>query len=285
MCVARRNFLSLAPHANFNHHEGVVRLATRCTASQVLIAIKQGVLDLFAHKEDVHLWFNDCDQDVCLAIWLMQHAERVSGVKSEPLISRLAYIVDMMDTCGGAFPIDPASRIMEEMCWIFEPYTSARTEGRIATFYVSETLTTIEAVCARISAYAMADGKRLKPDFRFEVIRDGLGWKMVWELGNDARTALRVAGVKAFVSIRSYHEEMKVCHANIGRFTPYTDFPLDQIYARLNEAEGISDGCMERWGGSDTIGGSPRSKGSNLSPEEIGNTISTFMRTRTDRQD
>jgi hypothetical protein len=37
-------------HVNFNHHEDVNRLATRCTASQVSMAIKGGLLSVFTPK-------------------------------------------------------------------------------------------------------------------------------------------------------------------------------------------------------------------------------------------
>lgn len=34
-------------HVNFNHHEDVNRFATRCTASQVRMALKGGLLSVF----------------------------------------------------------------------------------------------------------------------------------------------------------------------------------------------------------------------------------------------
>jgi hypothetical protein len=69
----------MGPHANFNHHEGVDRLATRSTCEQVYVAIKQGFMDAFKPngKVDGHIYVNDPDQDTCLAVWLLQNHERI----------------------------------------------------------------------------------------------------------------------------------------------------------------------------------------------------------------
>jgi len=38
------------PYANFNHHEGVARIATRSTCAQVYFYIRLGLLDTFQKK-------------------------------------------------------------------------------------------------------------------------------------------------------------------------------------------------------------------------------------------
>jgi hypothetical protein len=53
------------------------------------------------------VWVNDCDWDVCLALWFLRNSTRIVGARSEPLISRIVFNTDMMDTCAGAYPIDP----------------------------------------------------------------------------------------------------------------------------------------------------------------------------------
>ena len=43
-------------HANFNHHEGVDRLATRCTAAQLALAVRMGrLVAFFDGTEPVHV--------------------------------------------------------------------------------------------------------------------------------------------------------------------------------------------------------------------------------------
>ena len=43
-------FLIQGPYANFNHHEGVARIATRSTCAQVYFYIRLGLLDTFQKK-------------------------------------------------------------------------------------------------------------------------------------------------------------------------------------------------------------------------------------------
>jgi len=51
------------PRRNFNHHEGVDRLATRSTCAQVYVAIKMGLFECFRERGFPHasVYFNDCD--------------------------------------------------------------------------------------------------------------------------------------------------------------------------------------------------------------------------------
>jgi hypothetical protein len=45
---------------------------------------------------------------------------------------------------------------------------------------------------------------------------------------------------------------------------------------QLNQAEGLG-GALDRWGGGDTIGGSPRVKGSALAPAEVEKLINAEL--------
>lgn len=49
--AASPRFDDRGPHVNFNHHEGVDRLATRSTCAQVLMAIRQGLFDVFRDNQ------------------------------------------------------------------------------------------------------------------------------------------------------------------------------------------------------------------------------------------
>lgn len=255
-------------HANFNHHEGVNRIATRCTAAQVFMSIKQGLLTDFL-PDKITLCVNDCDQDVCTAVWLFLNWERLIGTKSEPLIGRLIFNVDMFDTCAGSFPVEASSRIVKDMCWIFEPYTSARVSGQTQRLSDTETLTIIEAVCQRITQYTLGMGQHREPDIRYDVIGGGSRWKLVRETGNEARTAMRRDGIQTFVSYRGRNPRGNHIYS-IGNLTAFGGANLAELYQRANELDGISLISPDRWGGSDSCGGSPRTAGSGLTPEKVG---------------
>lgn len=259
-------------HVNFNHHEDVNRLATRCTASQVSVAIKGGLMGIFT-PENTTVWINDCDRDVCLAVWLLRNSERVMGTHSEPLIARIVFNTDMMDTCAGAYPIDPEDRIMQEMAWIFAPYTEARRQGKVPHLNSSEMQTIMYAVLDRISAYSRGQGQLQKPDTRYSVIGGGRDWKLVQEVGGDARTRMRAEGICAFASYRG--EESGRYIYSIGNLTPYGGFDLRALYQKLNQVEDFRGNDV--WGGSDNCGGSPRERGSGLCPEDLAKVIEDFQ--------
>lgn len=269
----RRN--NLTRHANFNHHEGVDRLATRCSAAQVFMAIKQGLMTCF-NPAEITIWVNDCDQDVCTAIWLLQNWERVVNTRSEPLISKLVYNVDVQDTCAGAYPVEPESNIVRTMCWIFAPYTSARISGHLQAFTAAETITVIESVCSRISEYTLGEGKTLDPDIKYTVLGNGNNWKLVQEFGNEARTAMRRDGIQTFIAFRGTNAAQQNTFS-LGNLTPFGGLDLNQAYQALNLAEGIEKEDPDRWGGSDSCGGSPRNKGSKLLPAEIGKILDAMQ--------
>jgi hypothetical protein len=230
-------------HVNFNHHEDVNRLATRCTASQVSMAIKGGLLGVFA-PENTTVWVNDCDWDVCLALWLLRNPARIVGARSEPLISRIVFNTDMMDTCAGAYPIDPHDRIMEEMAWVFAPYTDARTQGRVTHLNSPEMETIIDAVLDRVSLYSIGQGQLQKPDIRYNVIAGGSDWKLVQEIGADARTDMRAEGICAFVSYRGQENGRYIY--SIGNLSPYGGFDLLLLYQKLNQVEALQGNDV--WG-------------------------------------
>jgi hypothetical protein len=104
-------------------------------------------------------------------------------------------------------------------------------------------------------------------DTRYEDLGGGKGWKMIRELGPHARTKLYAEGMRAFVAVR---EDNSDSWAYVyGKMSPYITFPIQKIYAAANEAEGIPADAMDKHGGSDIIGGSPRGSGSRISPEEM----------------
>lgn len=258
------------PFANFNHHEGCDRLGTRSTCGQVMMAIKQGLFQTFQKNGEPHaiLHVNDPDNDVCMSVWLMQNYERIAGMKSEPLITRLVAVVDFLDSTAGLFPLDVNSRIRREIGWMFQPYSDARQSGRLSNMSVEEMTTLIEAVCARISDYTIGKGQKInKLNVDYKIIYKGNGWAMIEELGFEARAQLANDGIYAFISVKQLPNERLNC--SIGKMSPFVPFPIPLLYEDFNQAEGNPTKKHDRWGGGDTIGGSPRNGGTKLTMEEL----------------
>lgn len=261
------------PSQCFNHHEGVSRLETRATCAQVSMALRSGFLQTFRDENGprVHAFVNDCDEDVCLSWWLLKHHD-VATPLFHPLLNRLLYITDMLDTTAGAFPFPEDAPLLEEIAWVYEPYRRFRTSGGLARRDENEFRSIIQDVCARISAYVIGRGERLVPDTRFEVIGSYPVWSHVREIGSQARLGVFGSGIQAFVASSDYGPG-RWMHV-IGRSSEYIPFPVPELLEALNREE---DGTYT-WGGGSTIGGAPRVGGSRLSPEEVARVINDVMR-------
>lgn len=268
------------PFANYNHHEEVDRLATRSTTGQVYVAIKQGLINAYAKKGKVacNIYVNDPDQDTCLAVWLLNNYERINGTKSEPLINRLVDIEDLLDTTGGSYPFDPNAKIMKQVAWVFEPYTTARQEGRLADMGRTEMELVIEAVGSRISKHVMGNGSEINPATKYIRLGGGQNWAMIKEIGAQARSALFHDGIMAYVAVREKQNGKYVY--TIGKISPYINFPIESLYTIFNSEEGIGPQNPDRWNGGDIIGGSPRNSGSSLAPAELEKIINKVLQTQ-----
>ena len=271
--AAGPKFSDAGPHVCFNHHEGVSRLETRATCGQTLMAVRVGLFKTFDHAETT-VYVNDCDEDVCLSWFLLKHAYLVTSAMN-PIVNRLVHLEDMLDTTAGAYPLPVELPALEQLAWVFEPYRRFRANGldqKVAGAYRS----IIEDVTHRILRYVSGNPDRLELDGRYEVLGGGPGWLMVKELGAQARAKMFADGVNAFVSVR---ERPDGTHTyTIGRTSVFIRFPVTEFLRPLNEAEAAArnvpvDQLVDRWGGADSIIGSPRATGSALSVEAIHKVI------------
>jgi len=256
------------PYANFDHHKKVDRIGTRSTSEQVHMEINLGLFDTF--RDDgipkANVFVNDPDEDTCLAVWLLRNHERVVG-HAEPLINRLVYCEDRLDCTAGAYPFGD-TEMRRKMAWIFHPYNSARFEGKIATMDAAGMESVIDSVGARITDHTLGKGDELLLEGNYEKIGGGSGWSLVKETGPASRLAMYNDGLSAYVALVAEKQDGSYVYT-IGRKSVWTPFCNEKIYAHLNnvEADIVKEG--NNWGGSDTIGGSPRQTGSKLAPHEV----------------
>lgn len=270
----RPQFNQNAPSANFNHHEDVDRLSTRATCAQVLMAVRQGLLDSFRVNGEITLdvYVNDCDQDVCLSLFILNNSWLCENTVN-PALNRLVHIEDMLDTCAGLYPFNKDMPILSEVAWVFEPYNKFRLNGGVDKKNKEDFKSVITDVQCRIMKHIVGHGETTKLNNDYKIISDDSKWSMVIESGNNSRSAMASDGIKAFVSVRERPD--KRWTYSIGKMSPFINFDIKAILQKLNEAE---DSPNDKWGGSDTIGGSPRFAGSKLSPEKIEEIIEKFLK-------
>ncbi|MBI4141981.1 hypothetical protein HY484_03595 [Candidatus Woesearchaeota archaeon] len=259
------------PFLNLNHHEGVDRLSTRSTSGQVWIYIKQGLFERFRRNghPTANLFLNDPDQDGSLARWLLVNHERIEGEKSEPLINRLIFAEDALDTTVGAYPFPINSSLMREIAWIMAPYTD--TLQNLSRMGAQEMLNVIDAVGQRISDYSIGRGQQLEPDARLEVLHQGDGWAMIKEIGPYARTKLFNKGLYSFIAYRGKKEDGVHHIYAYGKRSQFDEGlpPYPELFEELNQRENIANDNPDRWGGSTNTSGSPRISGSKFNPGQL----------------
>lgn len=256
------------PFANFDHHSGVNRLATRSAAGQVLVAIYLGLFDTFKNSQGpaAHVYVNDCDQDVCLAYWLLTHVDKVLNLSIDMDIAQLIIIEDLLDATAGAIPVEPTRPLIRKQAWAFKPYGEARSSCELANMGAAEMERVIEDTSDRLTRLSNGVGGECDLSDDYEVLGGGADWQMIREHGAHARTKLLSRGVHAFVTVRQRDHGRH--DYTVGRTSQFIDFPVARILARLNEVE-ESGSEQDRWGGCDTIGGSPRQDGSGLDPSTV----------------
>jgi len=180
------------PLANFDHHFGVNRIPTRSTCSQVNMYIRMGLFEYVFKKDGfptANVVVNDPDEDTSLAWWQIANHEHVQSA-TNPILNRLVFLEDMLDTTSGAYPIgDTESR--RQMAWIFEPYNEARFKGNLKDLDGSQMRTIIEAVCGRITSHVLGKGEELALEGSYERIGGVPGLPIIKETGPAARMVLK----------------------------------------------------------------------------------------------
>jgi len=268
------------PYLNLNHHENVDRLATRSTCSQAYMHIKQYLFDKFRKNNEpiAQVYINDPDQDTSLAVWLLKNhsiIEKQNGLSIKKLlIEKLVDAEDKLDVTAGAYPFSDID-ILERITWIFQPYTDARTAGKISSMNADEMKGIVDECCFRVDSYTEGKANTVKLDCRYETIGGGENWAMIKETGANARVKLFGDGIRAFISLIGKKDESNYAYT-IGKISPFVPFPIEKLYAELNKIEGI-DG-NDKWGGSSIIGGSPRQRGSRIPPKELENIINGLLK-------
>lgn len=262
------------PWLNFDHHADVDRLSARATCAQVLLALRQGLFqrERLWWQRPVQVYVNDCDEDVCLSWYLLNHWRQVFRA-SNTALERLVQTVDLLDTTAGAClqPLD--ENLLREIAWVFEPYRFARLRGSLDSANEIAFKAIIDAVIRRIDAHLQGSGGVSMLDLRYEWLFAGSGWALVTELGAQARLGMVRNGIRAYVSVRERADGL--WSYTLGRTSPFVAFDIPALVAALNQAEDPSQGT---WGGGNLIAGSPRKKGSALSPTEVVSIVEDHLR-------
>ena len=180
------------PRINLNHHEGVDRLATRSTCAQALIKIRQGLFACFRDEQGEHadVYFNDCDEDICISLFLLKHAPLVERARP-PALDRLVAMEDVLDTTAGTYPYPDDLPALQELAWIFEPYRQFRLSGELDRKEADAYAGVVTEVERRIELHLAGRGGSLPLDTRYRRIGGGPGWALIRDIGAGPDRGLR----------------------------------------------------------------------------------------------
>ena len=256
---------------NFDHHDNVVREATMSTAAQVYLAIKGGLMTMF-RDETVHVYINDIDQDVSMAVWLLLHHMLFKAGASFPVVSRILSLNDRLDITGGSFPMNMSNKLIRQHMWLFDPYADLRKSGGLARADASTYASTLEACLARLDRMLTGDvGEVEALDIRVNILEEhrenGYRFVVYEELGGStARWNLFSEGMDAFIAIIATRPSGRLV-TSIGRRSRYIPHPILGMYQAYNDLDGFD--AQRGWGGSDIVGGSHRGEGTAIPITEL----------------
>jgi membrane protease YdiL (CAAX protease family) len=261
---------------NLDHHEGCVRSFTLATCEQTMVLIRTG-LDL--RKRDWTVQANDPDLDTVLAIWVLLNHVRLTDENTEPRarimpLIRLqgaidAHGLELQDVCAL-----PPALLSEAQSWIErlrERELAIKAQGRWEQCdlleYTADRLRAIDHLVyppthfddvAEVEEIARAE---IAEESVVIVCRSRAG---IYEVQSQLR---RVHGKRLGIIAL----QKSASAYSLRQVDPYLPMNLDPVYTQLNLVDPAAGGqrAANRWGGSAEIGGSPRSSGTKLSPQQI----------------
>jgi len=269
---------STIPMLNLDHHVNVKRLETNSTCAQTFKKIKEGLLEKIFNENNepkANLYINHSDQDVALSVFLFKNHKLITSRKND-LLEELVKIEDELDKTAGMCKVDVNSEIFQKLAWIFQPYMDAKNFGLLDDLNSNVLIKNINLIENRIVLYLNGKAEKLKEDSDYKIAYHNKSkkWALIIELGTYAKTKMYNDGIESFVTFREKRNDNNFIY-NLFNISLGTKHKTEDIYDILNKEEGISEDNNDRWGGNE-FGGSPRIKGSKISPKKLTKIIDDY---------
>jgi hypothetical protein len=262
---------------NLDHHQECERTFTLATCEQALLMVASG-LDL--GEGDWRIYANEPDLDTLLALWCLLNHVRLKELRAEardilyPLI-RLEGAIDangteLAEVCGLPRAVyEKANKSLDEL---LERERGVKGGGDWQTLdldvYTAEMLGAIDRIVYSVE------------DFRgYASIEEVYGHVEIGErsVAVLCRDDSGIYAVEKLLKQRWGDQlgvvalEREPGHYTLRRASTLSDIDLKFAYRLLNQLDPHVDGRPpgKRWGGSESIGGSPRQGGSAFGPSEL----------------
>jgi hypothetical protein len=253
-------------HVHFDHHVGVVREAATSAAMQAYIAVRQGRLmeKWLAKHEKIPVYVWNADQDVCLACFILEHHELMEQHDTCQLLQTIVQFNNLLDVCGGVFPVDLDEMVKNHYTWVFEPYMRQRLLGKSPGDgpLIKDV---IGQVCDRLWDVIQGRGGIAPITARPEILYSSpYKYIIVDEKGDpNARLVLGAQGYTNFISLVTTRPNGRYTYSVI-RGSPYDDdvFQVPKLLEAFQAAEDHPH--VKIWGGSNMAAGCDSELGSSL---------------------
>ena len=261
---------------NLDHHEGCVRTFTLATCEQALIMCVKG-LDLRDREWRVHA--NEPDLDTILAIWIILNHQRISNREAvnRRALFALVRLEGIIDALGlelrelSGLPTELMQKLMRVIDRLRAEELSLKKEGAwTKTDFAEYTVRVLRKLDQfLIKVDELEDFKGVEELARIELTNNRIAVVVSSDLGIyelEPQLTKLYGNRLGWVALRRGEADYTLRQMDL--FMP---FSLEDVYQRLNFVDPAVKGRMSanRWGGSGDIGGSPRDKGTQLSPAEI----------------
>jgi hypothetical protein len=262
---------------NLDHHQECERTFTLATCEQALLMVTSG-LDL--GEGDWRVFANEPDLDTVLALWCLLNHVRLKDLRAEardilyPLIRLEGAIdangIELAEVCG--LPKAVYERARRSLGELLEREKGVKGGGDWQSLdldaYAVEMLGAVDRIIYSVE------------DFRgYASIDEVYGHVEIGErsVAILCRDDSGIYAVEKLLKER-WGEQLGVIalerepgHYTLRRASTLADVDLNDAYSLLNQLDPHVDGRPpgKRWGGSESIGGSPRQGGSAFDPSEL----------------
>jgi hypothetical protein len=164
--------------------------------------------------------------------------------------------------------------LLGQVRWVFEPYQRARP--LLSGISQATMREVIRDVHLRLDQFVLGRAESFPLIGEYKRIGGGDGWTFAQVSHQTARERMVAAGVRAAVELFGRAGDRYLY--SLWRRSEYvSSFPVPEILAALNLAEGYKPVDPTGWGGADNVGGSPRGRGSALAPPEVERIVNSVI--------
>lgn len=269
-------YVEATGHQVFDHHHGVVRPATLCSAWQAVIAVRRFLFDEFRDEfgPDADVYLNDIDPDSATAGIVLKHWHHALAT-TNPILNRMLDVTHHLDMSGGLWPYPLDQNTLLELNEVHAEYWRMRLSGELDEKNAHAYLLAWQDAEIKFMELLNGRGRKRALNADFERLGGGDQWHLVREKGPQARIRMAHLGYRAIVSVRNAPNGKFIY--TILRASEYlSGFPIQLICDRLN----VDEPPEARFGGGDTVIGNARGPGSERSPKDMERFINAILAER-----